>query len=74
MANIIILNGTSSAGKSTLAKALQAKLDTPYLHAGIDNYIFMLPKQSLNPPLWSEIFRYVYTPEGAIGATGRPHW
>lgn len=68
MADIIILNGTSSAGKSTLAKALQAQFDKPYLHAGIDNYIFMLPKKYLNPPLWGEIFHYVYTPDGAIGA------
>lgn len=68
MADIIILNGTSSAGKSTLAKALQAQFDTPYLHAGIDNYIFMLPKKYLNPPLWDAIFHYVYTPEGVIDA------
>jgi chloramphenicol 3-O-phosphotransferase len=29
---IILLNGTSSSGKSTLAEALQSVLDEPYLH------------------------------------------
>jgi chloramphenicol 3-O phosphotransferase len=63
VADIILLNGTSSAGKSTLAKALQLQFDEPYLHAGIDNYIFMLPKQYLNPPLWSKVFKYEYENE-----------
>lgn len=66
MVNIIVLNGTSSSGKSTLAKALQNRLEEPYLHAGIDHYIFMLPKRYLNPPLWSEIFRYEYASDGSI--------
>ena len=33
---ILYLNGTSSAGKSSLAKALQEVLEEPYLHIGID--------------------------------------
>lgn len=68
MANIIILNGTSSSGKSTLAKALQAQFAVPYLHSGIDNYIFMLPKRYLNPPYWQEIFRYEYSNDQTIKA------
>lgn len=40
----IFLNGPSSAGKSTLAAALQEKLlPTPYLHIGIDRIIDMMP-------------------------------
>ena len=39
---IIFLNGTSSAGKSSIAKALQEKLTEPYLHIGIDTFLFML--------------------------------
>lgn len=33
---IIYLNGTSSAGKGTLARAIQRAMDEPYLHVGAD--------------------------------------
>lgn len=36
---IILLNGASSSGKSTLAAALQAKLDEPFWHISIDHLI-----------------------------------
>jgi len=45
--DIIFLNGTSSAGKSTLAKALQTELNAPYLHTGIDHFMQALPKDSV---------------------------
>lgn len=63
--HIIILNGTSSAGKSTLAKALQTCLAEPYLHLGIDTVIFALPKRYLYPPHWHEVFRYHWPPDGS---------
>lgn len=63
--HIIVLNGTSSAGKSTLAKALQTLLPDPYLHVGIDTMVFALPKRYLNPPLWQEVFRYTWPPDGS---------
>lgn len=63
--HIIVLNGTSSAGKSTLAKALQTLLPDPYLHLGIDTMVFALPKRYLNPPLWHEVFRYTWPPAGS---------
>ena len=56
---IIVLNGTSSAGKSTLARALQARLGGPWLSVGIDTVVFSLPKAYLDLPLWGEVFRYV---------------
>jgi len=65
--HIILLNGTSSAGKSTLAKALQSSLAEPYLHVGIDTMVFALPKRYLNPPLWQEVFKYTWPPEGSDG-------
>ena len=34
---IILINGASSAGKSTLARALQAKLQEPFWHYSIDH-------------------------------------
>jgi chloramphenicol 3-O phosphotransferase len=39
LGNVILLNGTSSAGKTTIARALQDVLDTPYLHTGIDQML-----------------------------------
>lgn len=35
----ILLNGTGSAGKTTLVKEVQLLLDEPYLHLGIDTLI-----------------------------------
>jgi chloramphenicol 3-O phosphotransferase len=37
--NIILLNGPSSSGKSTLARALQHELDTPFWHYSIDHLV-----------------------------------
>lgn len=45
---LILLNGTSSAGKTTLAKALQDALPTPYLLVGIDTVVFALPGRYVN--------------------------
>lgn len=40
---IILISGTSSSGKSTLAKCLQKSLPDPFLHVQLDSYIEMLP-------------------------------
>jgi len=53
---IIILNGASSAGKSSILAHLQRTLDGPFLNAGIDKFIFMLPSNYLNRPLWDDVF------------------
>lgn len=45
---IIILNGTSSSGKSSILAHLQRMLEGPFLNAGIDKFIFMLPSAYLN--------------------------
>jgi chloramphenicol 3-O phosphotransferase len=52
---ILILNGASSSGKSSLVAALQRILDEPFLEAGMDKFIFMLPKRYLDRPLWDDI-------------------
>jgi chloramphenicol 3-O phosphotransferase len=44
-ATIIFLNGTSSAGKTSIAQALQKYLQEPYFHIGIDHFLAMLPPQ-----------------------------
>ncbi|HLM61076.1 MAG TPA: AAA family ATPase, partial [Pyrinomonadaceae bacterium] len=41
---IILITGTSSSGKSTLAKGLQKSLADPFLHLQLDSYIEMLPR------------------------------
>ena len=56
---VIVLNGTSSAGKSTLMRALQARLGGAWLGVGIDTVVYALPGAYLRPPLWAEVFRYV---------------
>lgn len=46
--NIIFLNGVSSAGKSTLTKVIQSKLNIPYYHICCDDYMNMTPKHILD--------------------------
>ena len=39
--DIFLVNGPSSAGKTTLCRALQAAIEDPYLVAAFDDFIFM---------------------------------
>lgn len=41
--DIILVDGPSSAGKTTLCRALQAAIEDPYLVTGFDDFIFMAP-------------------------------
>jgi chloramphenicol 3-O phosphotransferase len=43
--NIIILNGVSSSGKTTLAKTLQGQLSYPYFHMDVDVFCLMAPEK-----------------------------
>ena len=43
-AKIVLLNGVGSAGKSSIARALQTITATPFLHAQMDAFIDMLPE------------------------------
>lgn len=52
---IIILNGTSSSGKSSIVTALQDLLPEPSLDLGIDPFIFALPGRYLERPLWDDV-------------------
>jgi chloramphenicol 3-O phosphotransferase len=47
---IILLNGASSSGKSTLATALQARIDEPFWHFSIDHLIAagVLPQERID--------------------------
>ncbi len=63
---ILLLNGTSSSGKTTLLKTLQATLTEPFLDAGLDRFLWMLPKRYLDRPLWDDVLGQA-TQAGAIG-------
>ncbi len=47
---MIFLNGCTSAGKTSVARALQAVLDPPHLRLGIDDAFAMLPLKLHNHP------------------------
>ena len=47
---IILLNGSSSAGKTTLTRALQQHHKNPLLALGIDLFCDMLPKNIYGMP------------------------
>ena len=57
---IIFLNGTSSAGKTTLAHALQEKLTRPFQHMALDQFRDGLPAR----------YRGLNAPAGTTGASG----
>jgi chloramphenicol 3-O phosphotransferase len=48
MTPILFLNGTSSAGKTTVAREFQKMWYEPTLYASIDSFIFMFPEHVLN--------------------------
>ena len=47
---VVILNGGSSAGKTTLGRALQSAMPGPWLLLGIDLLIWTLPPEMINDP------------------------
>ena len=57
---IIFLNGTSSAGKTTLAHALQELLPEPFIHVALDQFRDGLPDK----------YRGLNAPEGTSGHKG----
>ena len=62
--NIILLNGASSAGKTSILFALQQVFEMPYLDAGIDKFLWMLPKRYPDVPLWHDVFEYTWHEQG----------
>jgi chloramphenicol 3-O phosphotransferase len=76
---IILLNGTSSSGKTTLAKALQGLLDQPYFHVSFDQFQqtfppgFLVLGDGVNPATvdgWLAVFRDDALVEVRIGPAG----
>ncbi|MGM0385654.1 MAG: phosphotransferase-like protein [Actinomycetota bacterium] len=64
---VIVINGTSSSGKSTLARTLQERWPGPLLDAGLDRHLSMLPRRYLGPA-WPEVYRYERAMDGTIAA------
>lgn len=48
--HVILLNGVGSAGKSSIARALQAVASRPFLHVEMDAFVAMLPEALQNHP------------------------
>lgn len=57
---IILLNGTSSAGKTSLAQAIQLVMDEPWHHIALDQFRDGMPGH----------YRGLNSPEGSTGAAG----
>lgn len=64
---VIVLNGASSSGKTSILNQLQGLLVEPYLNVGIDKFIWMLPKRYLDRPLWDDVLGLA-TESGAMGS------
>jgi chloramphenicol 3-O phosphotransferase len=60
---VILINGTSSSGKTTLINALRTVLDELWLNVGIDAFAHALPGRVGDQPTWPLLFPYV-RPDG----------
>ncbi|MFI5357939.1 MAG: chloramphenicol phosphotransferase CPT family protein [Opitutales bacterium] len=49
-ADVILLNGTSSSGKTSLARALQRQAGAPLLHASLDTFTDMFDWEAVTDP------------------------
>jgi chloramphenicol 3-O phosphotransferase len=64
--NIVMLNGTSSAGKTSTARALQQIMEEPYLHLGFDYFTPRIPTKFVtiwegpDPAPPAEYFQMIY--------------
>jgi chloramphenicol 3-O phosphotransferase len=54
-AQIILLNGTSSSGKSSIAKELLRILESPYYHLSVDAFNAMRERRDLPPEALDEV-------------------
>jgi chloramphenicol 3-O phosphotransferase len=74
-ATILFLNGTSSSGKSSIAKALQTMIDAPCFHLCIDDYLAALQTDLWDRPQvvqreWLHIIRGFHAAAAAIARSG----
>jgi chloramphenicol 3-O phosphotransferase len=50
LGRVVVLNGGSSAGKTTVGRKLQSSLDGPWLLLGVDLLLWMLPMELVSNP------------------------
>jgi chloramphenicol 3-O phosphotransferase len=50
MSVVVLLNGVGSAGKSSIAKAIQIQASRPFLHMAMDDFLDMMPLRYLDHP------------------------
>lgn len=67
--NVLLISGTSSSGKTSLAKLLQAQLPVPYMHAQLDAFIEMMPPIS-NGDMFMQMVRGFHASVVALLNTG----
>jgi len=71
--DVFLVNGPSSAGKTTLCRALQAAIAEPYLVAAFDDFIFMsAPRYYLGADTARQSERDAFTALGAEMVTTSP--
>ncbi|MEM1194916.1 MAG: chloramphenicol phosphotransferase [Pseudomonadota bacterium] len=66
-AKVILLNGVSSAGKTTLAREIQARVKETFLHVEMDKFISFLPDGDEFKPEWFRVDRV----QGPLGRLPR---
>ncbi len=67
---LVILNGTSSAGKTTLGRAVQDLDEAPWILTGVDHYWSRLPRRYLDDEAGNpDGFRSIYDGEGEARRT-----
>ena len=72
---IVFLNGASSSGKSSIAKALQGKIDEPCIHLCIDDYLGAFQKgqwddKQVVEQRWHQIVSGFHAAAAAIARAG----
>jgi chloramphenicol 3-O phosphotransferase len=72
---LLFLNGASSSGKSSIAKALQGMLEEPCIHLCIDDYLGafqkdLWDKREIVQPAWPSIIAGFHAAAAAIARAG----
>ena len=72
---LLLLNGVSSSGKSSIAKALQGMIEEPCIHLCIDDYLGafqndLWDKREIVQPAWPSIIAGFHAAAAAIAHAG----